>query len=174
MKPEMTALRRMLTAWLLAMLAACSTPPPPRVEEPVRAPDDSALHAALAFYSASQKPGAAVAPARPQNPLQQVQLAMQLGSGANPDFPRALVQLDAVLRSDAAQAQILQPLARLLHDQYLARQRAELAADRASASAREAQRRADALQDKIDALAEIERSLPNRPARPAPRKESTR
>ncbi len=173
MKPEMSAVRATLAAWLLAMLGACSTQPT-RVEEPVRAPDDSALHAALAFYSASQKPGAAVAPVRPQNPLQQMQLAMQLGSGANPDFPRALAQLDAVLRSDAAQAQILQPLARLLHDQYLARQRAELAADRASASAREAQRRADALQDKIDALAEIERSLPNRPARPAPRKESTR
>ncbi|WP_374509095.1 hypothetical protein [Niveibacterium sp.] len=173
MKLETAVFRAVLATWMLVTLAACNTPPT-RVEEPLRAPDDSALQAALAFYAASQKPGAAVAPARPQNPLQQMQLAMQLGGGSNPDYPRALAQLDAVMRSDAAQAQSLQPLARLLHDQYLARQRAEFAADRASASAREAQRRADALQDKIDALAEIERSLPNRPARPAPRKESTR
>lgn len=171
-----TFLRRLIAlAGLAAVLQGCAVQPaqpdlPPRAQ-PV---DDNPTRTALAFHAASQKPGGPQAPARPQTPLQQVQLALQLGGPNNADLPRAMALLESVLRSDAPQAQQLHPLARLLHEQYNARQRADAAAERASASARDAQRRADALQDKLDALAEIERSLPTRPARPGTRKETAR
>lgn len=163
-------------AVLCLLLGACAGPAgkPEEASPPARStPDDAALHAALAYYQALPKGGTAP-PARPQTPLQQVELAMLLGGPSNTDLPRAMGLLDTVLRSELPQALSLQPLARLLHDQYAARQRAEAAGDRANTAARDAQRRADALQDKLDALAEIERSLPARPARLAPHKESSR
>lgn len=162
-------------ASLLAALQGCAVQPnQPDLPSRALAADDNPTRTALAFHAASQKPGGPQAPARPQTPLQQMQLALQLGGPNNADLPRAIALLDSVLRSDAPQAQQLHPLARLLHEQYNARQRADAAAERASATARDAQRRADGLQDKLDALAEIERSLPTRPARPGTRKETAR
>ena len=73
-------------------------------------------------------------------------------------------------------------MARLLSDQYAERLKLETLAEKLGSTARDAELRvgtadaeiaalrdkAAALQEKIDALAEIERSLPGRPAPPVP------
>lgn len=102
--------------------------------------------------------------ALPHGPNTQIRTAMLLGHPRAPqDLSRALVLLDSVLKSIDPAAIALQPLARLLADNYAERQRIDAHLDRQTQLLKESQRKAAELQEKIDALAEIERTLPQRP-----------
>lgn len=149
---------------------------------------DVNLRAILAFYRNSRGMSAVelarereALKGRVSDPLDALRLAILLGHRRS-DLVRALGLLDGIAESDSPQAVALQPLARLLSDQYAERLKLDTQADRLGVSAREAELRASeasaevealrakasALQEKIDALAEIERSLPGRPAPPVP------
>lgn len=149
---------------------------------------DVNLRAILAFYRNSRGMSASrlererdALRGRVSDPLDALRLAILLGHRRS-DLVRALGLLDGIARSDSPQAVALQPLARLLSDQYAERLKLETQTEKLGSSAREAElkaseagaeidalrEKASALQDKIDALAEIERSLPGRPAPPVP------
>lgn len=149
-------------------------PAPPVVADDVR------LRAMLAFYRKSrgmppaelQRERAALQ-ARTAEPMEALRLAILLGHERS-DLPRALGLLDAIAKSTSAQAVALHPFARLLSDQYAERLKLETQIERLGSLAREAERRAAELQQKIDALADIERNLPGRPAPPLPDAEAVR
>jgi uncharacterized protein with von Willebrand factor type A (vWA) domain len=108
--------------------------------------------------------------ALPASPNTQLRSAMVLGHPRGPlDLPKAIGLLDGVLKSADPAAVALQPLARLLADNYAERQRLETQLERQAQQLKESQRKAAELQDKIDSLADIERTLPQRPrtTRPA-------
>ena len=166
----------------LAVLAACAGNGPVQapaqvvepaiVVEPVSAvaAGDVNLRAMLAFYRKARGMSRAELKAEREaladkvdEPLQALKLAMLLGH-ERADLARALGLLDGIARSDSSQALALQPLARLLSDQYAERLKLEVQIERLGTSIRASKRRAAELQSKIDALADIERSLPGRPA----------
>ncbi|MCB1910183.1 MAG: hypothetical protein KDH15_22690 [Rhodocyclaceae bacterium] len=149
---------------------------------------DVNLRAILAFYRNSRSMSSAqlrsereALRGRVNDPLDALRLAILLGHRRS-DLVRALGLLDGIADSDGPQAVALQPLARLLSDQYAERLKLETLAEKLGSTARDAELRvgtadaeiaalrdkAAALQEKIDALAEIERSLPGRPAPPVP------
>ncbi len=102
--------------------------------------------------------------ALPHSPNSQLRLAILLGyPRAQPDLARAMQQLDALLKSTDPAALALQPLARLLADNYLERQKMDAHLDRQGLQLKESQRKAAELQQKIEGLADIERTLPQRP-----------
>ena len=150
---------------------------PPPAENPVEVPapvpppvrqtaiEEVPLRAMLAFYATNARHPAEPVRERstPTDPYLLMQQAIVLGQARNPDFHRASVLLENVMKSANPTAVSLAPLARLLHEQYGERARLDL-------QLRDAQRRADQLQEKIDALSAIERSLPVRaPGKVAPR-----
>jgi len=157
--------------------ANIAKPRPPRVE-PVsaRQAEELSLRALLAFYQSSQKLSATeqarlrnVIASRPQDPFLQVQQAILLANDrGNVELGKALGLLESVQRSDDETAVALQPLVRLLSDQFAERLKLGVQADKLGQIARESQKRADQLQEKLDALAAIERSLPTRPVTPLP------
>lgn len=93
-------------------------------------------------------------------------------------LPRARALLENLLANQGAEARVLHPLAQLLLEQIGERQRLEATAqrlgqqlERGGQQLRDAQQLNIELQGKLEALAEIERSLPARPAtsaQPAP------
>jgi uncharacterized protein with von Willebrand factor type A (vWA) domain len=96
---------------------------------------------------------------------------MLLGySRAPQDVGKAIALLDLVLKANEPAAVSLQPLARLLTDNYLERQRQETQIEKQVGQLKESQKKAAELQEKIDGLADIERTLPqrNRALRVAP------
>ena len=100
----------------------------------------------------------------------QVRIAMVLGHPrGQPDLTRALTLLEAVLKSTDPGAVSLHPLARLLADNYGERQKLEGQLDKQGQQLKDSQRKTIELQEKIDGLADIERTLPQRPraTRPA-------
>jgi len=116
--------------------------------------------------------------AQPVTPETQIRLAMLLGYPRGPqDLSRAITMLDAVLKSSDPAAVSLHPLAYLLLDNYAERQKLHMQLDRQGQQLKEAQRRAlelqgkaaeleskaAELQGKLDSLADIERTLPQRP-----------
>lgn len=87
------------------------------------------------------------------------------------NIPRALALLGAVAAQRTPDAIALHPLVRLLSDQLRERQRLDETAsrltqqlERVAQQLKDSQRRGEQLQEKLDALTEIERSLPTRPA----------
>ncbi|MCB1956922.1 MAG: hypothetical protein KDG55_14660 [Rhodocyclaceae bacterium] len=195
----MTVERAALAAAILAALAGCALekrpppagadPDPPVIVEqasPLLAGDVN-LRAILAFYRKSRGMSRAelstereALAGREGQPLDALRLAMLLGHERS-DLVRALGLLDGIARSDNPQAVALQPLARLLSDQYAERLKLETQVDRLGVNIRESEKRTEAaaarareLQEKIDALAEIERNLPGRPAPPVPTGGTTR
>lgn len=107
--------------------------------------------------------------ALPGNANTQVRTAMLLGLTRGPqDLGRALTLLEGVMKSPDPAAIVLQPLARLMTENYTERQRLDAQNERLMAQAQEGQRKAIELQEKIDRLTEIERTLPTRAAK-APR-----
>lgn len=154
----------------------------PVVLEPVSAAaaDELVMRAMLAYYRKSRgmsraelaRERAAIK-GRTEAPMEAVRLAILLGHEPS-ELARALGLLERIARSGTPQAVSLQPLVRLLADQYAERLKLETQVDRLGAGQREAERRASALQDKLDALAEIERSLPGRPAPALPAIEEAR
>lgn len=102
--------------------------------------------------------------ALPRLPNTQLRLAMLLGyPRAQQDLARAMIQLDAVLKSTDLAAIELHPLARMLADNYAERQKMDAHLDRQGLQLKESQRKAAELQQKIEGLADIERTLPQRP-----------
>lgn len=183
--PSLARLRGLLGAWLaLPLLAACAAfapaspqtvnMPPQRTEAPNEA---ERLEALWTFYRATRALGpAALARERSAlaheeaSPLGLVQQALLLSRPPGGNLSRALSLLDTVLASNAPEAQALQPIARLLADQLLERQRLEATNERLTRQLertgqhlKESQRQADELREKLEALAEIERTLPARP-----------
>lgn len=98
-------------------------------------------------------------------PLEQVRQAIVLSHPRAPaDLGRALALLDAVLANGDDDARALHGVARLLSNEVRARQRLGQQVERAGAQLEAAEAARVQLQQKLDALTEIERSLPARPA----------
>ena len=158
---------------LLLTLTACASDP--QAGAPVA--EDAAPPSPLAYYQMLQRTTPAqiarervVLAALPVNPNTQLRTAMVLGHPRGPlDLTKALGLLDAVMKSTDPAAVALQPLARLLADNYAERQRLETQLEKQAQQLKDSQRKAAELQDKIDSLADIERTLPQRPrtVRPA-------
>lgn len=167
-------------ACLALILTGCATAPEAvREQVPTTARVDEGTPAVLlAYHQQLQRlSGQELArerswlAAQPAVPAGQVRLAMVYGQPrGGGDLGRALALLEAVQKSNDPAAVILYPLARLLADQYLERQRNDMQMEKLNQQLKESQRRGDLLQEKIDALADIERSLPARPkaSRPLP------
>jgi hypothetical protein len=102
----------------------------------------------------------------------QIQLALALAQTRNPsDLARATALMQRAAASTQAEAQPLQPLARVLAARYLEQRRVEDDRDRQVQQLKEAQRRIEHLNDRIEALRAIERSFgrpSNGAARPSP------
>ena len=170
-----------LTALLVAGCAGLSekapsvttTPAVATVPGPLVAQDhEDAQAAALAYrWSVLQLP-------MPQNvnernrlvsvsgdPGARLRLAMLLAQPrtGNGDLARALALADGIVKSAEPEALALRPLASLLAEQLLERQRLEQQLERQSTQLRDSQRRVGELQEKLERLANIERSLPGRP-----------
>ncbi len=152
------------------LLAACAGTPRPS-EAGSRGDDADSLLAyrqSLTAMSANELTRErSLLAARGADPGGQMRLALlliQSRSASVSDLPRAVVLLEAILKSTDASALALQPLARLLLEQAGERLRLESQLERQAGQLKESQKRAQELQEKIDRLAEIERSLPQRPA----------
>lgn len=161
---------------LASLLTACASDPPavaaPATVNVVTVPnDDSGQLTALAYYQSLQRMSPpqlnrerAMMAALPPAPGIQLRMAMLLGHPrGQPDLAKALSLLDAVLKSSDPVAIGLQPLARLLADNFGERQKLEIQLDKQGQQLKESQRKAIELQEKIDGLADIERTLPQRP-----------
>lgn len=159
------------------LLSACTTVPvtatnpAAQTRETRRDERENALVPTLAYYQMLHRMSAAeigrerqVLAALPVSPNSQVRMAMVYGHPRGPqDFPKALGLLEGVLKSTDPTAIELQPLARLLIDNYIERQKLEGQLEKQSQQLKESQRKTVELQEKIDNLADIERTLPQRP-----------
>lgn len=179
------ALGSLILVLSLALMGGCASSPPevappppfePEVEAPEPSPLPSPMHP-MGYYQLLSRMTQAelgrermVLAALPRTPNTQLRLAMLFGyPRAQQDMGRAMAQLDSVLKSKEPAAIALQPLARLLADNYAERLKMEASLDRQGLLLKESQRKATELQEKIDDLADIERTLPARPqaVRPA-------
>jgi len=147
-------------------------------------PAHDAVAAALAFHAETRALGPtelarqrAASAALGNSPLALMQRALLHSRPPGGNIIRAIALFEAVMVSDHPDAPALQPLARLLADQLLERQRLEavndrliLQLERTGQQLKDSQRQADQLQEKLEALTEIERTLPARPpaAPPSP------
>ncbi|MBL0352010.1 MAG: permease [Candidatus Dechloromonas phosphoritropha] len=168
---------------LQLLVAGCglmpAAPPPstPATSPPAAVSEDGDPLSALAYYHSLQRMTPTqitrerqVLAASTPTPNTQVRIAMALGyPRGQDDLARALILLEAVLKSTDPAAVSLQPLARLLADNYGERHKLEGQLEKQSQQLKESQRKAVELQEKIDGLADIERTLPQRPraTRPA-------
>ncbi len=101
------------------------------------------------------------------SPTTTMQVALALAQTRAPaDLARALGLMQRVANSPSAEAQPLQPLARVLASRYTEQRRVEDDRDKQAQQARDAQRRIDQLNDRIEALRAIERSFA-RPTAPS-------
>ncbi len=172
-----TAATRVSVTALLMLLAGCAATPPAATQSaltpatPAAVSDDAGALPALAYYQMLQRMTPAqinrerqVLAALPPTPNNQVRTAMVLGHPrGQQDLTRALALLEGVLKSADTAAASLHPLARLLADNYMERQKLETQLEKQGQQLKDSQRKAVELQEKIDSLAEIERTLPQRP-----------
>lgn len=172
-----TAATRVSVTALLMLLAGCAATPPAATQSaltpatPAAVSDDAGALPALAYYQMLQRMTPAqinrerqVLAALPPTPNNQVRTAMVLGHPrGQQDLTRALALLEGVLKSADPAAAGLHPLARLLADNYMERQKLETQLEKQGQQLKDSQRKAVELQEKIDSLAEIERTLPQRP-----------
>ena len=172
-----TAATRVSVTALLMLLAGCAATPPAATQSaltpatPAAVSDDAGALPVLAYYQMLQRMTPAqinrerqVLAALPPTPNNQVRTAMVLGHPrGQQDFTRALALLEGVLKSADPAAAGLHPLARLLADNYMERQKLETQLEKQGQQLKDSQRKAVELQEKIDSLAEIERTLPQRP-----------
>jgi len=172
-----TAAARIPIAALLMLLAGCAATPPASTQSaatpaaPAVVSDDAAVLPALAYYQMMQRMTPAqinrerlVLAALPPTPNTQVRTAMVLGHPrGQQDLTKALALLEGVLKSADPAALGLHPLARLLADNYAERQKLDSQLEKQGQQLKDSQRKAVELQEKIDSLAEIERTLPQRP-----------
>ena len=160
---------------LVILLGACSTVPPtvvasPPIVAPVTVRENSNV-TALNYYQTLQR----MTPAQisreraqlaalPPTSANQVRMAMLLGlAHGQQELTKALGLLDGVLKSTELDAVSLHPLARLLAENYGERQKLEAQVEKQEQQLKESRRKAAELQEKIDELADIERTLPQRP-----------
>jgi hypothetical protein len=123
--------------------------------------------AALAYYQMQGRLNAAelakersTLAAQPATPNVQIRQAMLLGHPrSGQDLARSLVLLEGLLKLTDPSAVELQPLTRLLADQYTERLRLESQLDRQGLQLKESQRKSQELQEKLDSLTDIERTL---------------
>jgi len=161
---------------LTLQLSGCASKPPEeslvQSEVPEPAPVSAPLPMSpLSYYQLLSRMTPAelgrermVLAALPRTPNTQLRQAMLFGYPRAPqDIARAMAQLDSVLKSTDPAAIDLQPLARLLADSYAERLKMEVHVDRQGQQLKESQRKVVELQEKIDGLADIERTLPQRP-----------
>jgi hypothetical protein len=162
---------------LLMLLAGCAATPPAAAPSavtpaaPAAVADDAGALPALAYYQMLQRMTPAqisrerlVLAALPPTPNTQVRTAMVLGHPrGQQDLTKAQALLEGVLKSADPAASGLHPLARLLADNYTERQKLETQLEKQGQQLKDSQRKAVELQEKIDSLAEIERTLPQRP-----------
>ncbi len=100
-----------------------------------------------------------------RTPTTRLQLAMLLGESTAPaDLAQARNLLEEVLASEDAGAAGLHPLARLLLNLTQERQRLETMSEKLTTQLKDSQRKVDVLQEKFNAIADIEHSIPVRPA----------
>lgn len=173
--------RSVVVLAMALLLAACATEPT-TINSPVPAKEsrkderENALVPTLAYYQMLHRMSAAeigrerqVLAALPISPNSQVRMAMVYGHPRGPqDFPKALGLLDGVLKSTDPTAIELQPLARLLIDNYIERQKFEGLLEKQAQQLKDSQRKVVELQEKIESLADIERTLPQRPRAASP------
>jgi hypothetical protein len=164
---------------LAVLMAGCAATPPavPPAPPPVTASEDAGPLPTLAYYQMLQRMTPAqvnrermVLAALPPTPNTQVRTAMVLGHPrGQQDFTKALALLEGVLKSTDPGSVSLHPLARLLADNYSERQKLETQLEKQGQQLKDSQRKTVELQEKIDELADIERTLPQRPraTRPA-------
>lgn len=166
------AATRVSVAALLILLTGCAATPPAVVAAaPPVTSDDAGPLPALAYYQMLQRMTPAqinrerqVLAALPPTPNNQVRTAMVLGHPrGQQDFTKALALLEGVLKSTDPAALAQHPLARMLADNYAERQKLETQLEKQGQQLKDSQRKAVELQEKIDSLAEIERTLPQRP-----------
>lgn len=155
---------------VLAGCANWSGHRPPRYDGPGMLPP-------LAYYQLLSKMSPAelgreraVLAALPTTPNTHLRMAMLYGHPRGPqEIGKAIGLLDGLLKSNDPAAVGLQPLARLLADNYLERQnerlRLEGQLERQGLQLKESQRKAAELQEKLDGLADIELTLPRRGTR---------
>ena len=166
---------RASTLLLVALLGACGVTPPavkaPVVAMPAVSSEEGSTVAVLTYFQTLQRMTPAqinrerlVLAALPPTPSSQLKIAMILGSSrGQQDFTKALSLLETVLKSGEADAVSLHPLARLLAENFGERQKLEAQLEKQAQQLKESQRKAAELQEKIDELADIERTLPQRP-----------
>lgn len=171
--PDFTA--SSVTLALLMLLAGCASAPPAALPVPANGAavtvEDAGPVSALTYYQTLSRMTAAqinrermVLAALPGTPNTQVRTAMVLAHPrAQQDLSKALSLLDSVLKSTDPAAVSLYPLARLLADNYGERLRLDTQLEKQGQQLKESQRKATELQEKIDGLADIERTLPQRP-----------
>jgi hypothetical protein len=176
-KPFTVPAARVSIIALFMLLAGCAGAPPvtPFAVQPagstVAPGDDAGQLPALAYYQmlhrmtpAQISRERAVLAALPPTPNNQVRTAMVLGHPrGQQDLAKALALLEGVLKSADPAALGLHPLARLLADNFAERQKIEAQFEKQGQQLKDSQRKAVELQEKIDSLAEIERTLPQRP-----------
>lgn len=144
---------------------------------PARAADASVPDAALGMLAYADRlrlmPPAALGPevarlGELSSPAAQLQLALALSQLRQlPELIRAQELLARVLGNASAEAQPLQPLARLLAARYGEQRRLEEQLEKQTQQVRELQRKLDQSNERLEALKAIERSLTSRPAAPA-------
>lgn len=137
--------------------------------------DDGNPESALVYYQSLARMTPAelgrermVLAAVPQTPWTQIRMALLAGHPrVQQDLPKAVALLDGILKSSDPAANMFQPLARQLADNYLERIKLEAQLERQgqqlNQQLKESQRKAAELQEKLDSLAEIERTLTPRP-----------
>lgn len=188
MKSKLGTVQRLLPFLLVSLITGCAINlpeehPPTQLEAPGVVP-------ALVFYQALQRMSfaemtreRAILASQPGGPGNQLRLAMLLGHPRGPlDINRALSLLDNVLKSSDPAAQSLQPLARVLADNYIERLKLDGQLDKQGLQMKESQRKMEEslrkveesqrkaleLQEKINSLADIERALAPRARTPRP------
>lgn len=148
----------------ISLLAGCALP---QVNPRSERHDAPGAVPALAYYQMQGRLNAAelvkersALAAQPATPNVQIRQAMLLGHPrSGQELARALVLLEGLLKLTDPSAVELQPLTRLLADQYTERLRLESQLDRQGGQLKESQRKAQELQEKLDSLADIERTL---------------
>ena len=161
-----TGVRNIVAFAWCALLAACAVSP---IEiRPLRFDDPGAVPV-LAYYQMLSRMTPAelgrermVLTALPKNANTHLRMAMLLGYPRyQQDLGKSLNLLDNLLKSNDPAAISLHPLAKVVADNYVERQKLEGQLEKQAQQLKESQRRVAELQEKLDGLADIERTLPS-------------
>ncbi len=155
-------------AMIALLLAGCGTTPAGKA---VARPPEVGPEAALIYNQGLSRMTAAelgrermVLVAVPQTPYTQLRMAMLLGHPRfQQDLGKAQALLDVILKSADPAAIGLQPLARLIADNYAERIKLDSQLEKQGGQLKDSLRKAAELQEKLDGLADIERTLTPRP-----------